>query len=313
MRALGCLLPLAGAVARAEDADAFRFEPASIEAPRLRNAEPRTLLYIDGTYARSGDLSALPTIAGRAQGWRLALGGRWKRGRFQWDAEFPVLQATTLALIDPNPVFMIDPRDKNQTAFSLGDSRIGGQWTAPITVSDGAVVAGFGLGLRVPTHTTHFSFHLVNGAPGSYLLPYYFHLEPTLILGETFGRVTLVMNQGALIMLGPDGTIEGLPFTTPTLYFWEAHYALAVRVLDHVALSVEGNTTVQLNSIDKVMFPTLNHLRAAYLSPGIQVHTGRYRVDLIGRFGATPGAGPVGVINYAGTHSVTLRLTRAWD
>jgi hypothetical protein len=306
-----CLLWLAAKPARADD-DRFRFEPASIEAPRLRNAEPRTLLYMDGGYARSGDLSALPTIAGRAQGFRLALGGRMKRGRFQWDAEFPVLQSTTLALIDPNPVFMIDPRDKNQTAFSLGDSRIGGQWTAPIAAHELGVVAGFGLSLRVPTHTTHFSFHLVNGAPGSYLLPYYFHVEPTLILGETFGRLTLLVNQGALILVGPDGNIEGLPFITPTMYFWEAHYALALRVLDNVALSLEGNTTVQLNHIDPVMFPTLNHLRAAYLSPGVQVHAGRYRIDLVGRFGVTPGAGPVGVITYAGTNSVTLRLTRNW-
>jgi hypothetical protein len=270
------------------------------------------LLYVDGSYARSGDLSALPTIAGRAQGFRLALGGRLKRGRFQWDAEVP-LQTTTLALIDPNPVFMIDPRDKNQTAVALGDSRIGGQWTARVPAGPLGVVAGFGLGLRLPTHTTNFSFHLVNGQPGTYLLPYYFHIEPTLLLGETIGPITFVMNQGALIMMGPDGKIEGLPFITPTMYFWEAHYGLAVRVVEGVALSVEGNTTVQLNTIDPVMFPTLNHLRAAYLCPGIQVHHGRYRVDVLGRFGVTEGAGPVGVITYAGTNSITLRVTRNLD
>lgn len=300
--------------ARAQStSDAFLYDPPSIEAPRLRNAEPRTLVYIDAAYGVSNDLSALPDIAGRASGFRVAAGGSLKLGRFQLDAELPAGQVTTLSLINPNPLFDIDPNDKHQTALSLGDSRLGAQWTGVIPSDAMAVVAGFGLSVRVPTHTTEYTFHLTDGSPGFYALPYYFHVQPTFILGEALGPVSFVMNQSLLVLIGPNATVADIPIVIPTIYFWDANYGASVRVTDGFALSCVLNTTYQLNQLDKVMFPHLNKLRSAYLLPGVQVHVGAYRVDLVGRFGIKAGAEPLGVLTFQGTDSVTVRVSRLFD
>ena len=293
--------------------ESFRDEPAAVEAPRMRNVEPRTCVYIDGTVAASRDLSALPTIAGRARGARLAIGGSWKIGRFQLDAELPGFQVTRLDLLDVNEAIMIDPRDRQQTSYGLGDSRAGAQWTAPMPTGAVATVAGLGVGVRLPTHTGRFTFHLVDGSEGYYVLPYYVHVQPTLLFGAAVGPVTFVMNQGALVMLGPDGEIANLPVETPTLYFWDAHYAVSVRAASWLALSLAVSTTVQLSRLDPVMFPHLNDVRAAFLLPGVMVRAGATRFDLVARFGVAPGAEPIGVITYSGTRSLLVRVTRALD
>jgi hypothetical protein len=303
-----------------EDPDAapspaqFHEEAPGVEAPRMRNIEPRTRLYIDATYAESDDLSALPTIAGSARGARLAIGGSLKLSRFQLDLELPAGQVTRLYLIDANPAFMIDPNDKRQTSVALGDSRLGAQWTASLPAAGGLeTMAGIGLGVRVPTHTGRFTFHFVDGSDGVYVLPYYFHVQPALLFGGYLGPVSFVMNQGALVLLGPDGEVAGLPVVTPTIYFWDAHYALAARLGSVLLLTFAVNTTLQLNRIDEVQFPHLNRVRSVFLIPGAAMRLGAYRVDLVGRLGVTTGADAVGVITYAGTTSVTLRLTRELD
>lgn len=296
-----------------ESSDAFLYEPPAIEAPRLRNAEPRTLVYVDATYGVSGDLSALPNIAGKAYGYRVAAGGSLKLGRFQLDLELPAGQVTTLSLVNPNPLFDIDPNDKHQTSLSLGDSRLGAQWTGVVPSDAMAVVAGFGISVRIPTHTTKYTFHLTDGSPGFYALPYYFHIQPTFILGEALGPVSFVMNQSALILIGPDATVADIPIVIPTIYFWDAHYGASVRVTDSFAVSCVLNTTYQLNKLDQVMFPHLNKLRSAYVLPGVQVHVGAYRVDLVGRIGIKAGAEPLGVLTFQGTDSVTVRVSRLFD
>ena len=305
---------LATRLARADEAeDAFLYDPPSVEAPRLRNAEPRTVVYVDAAYGRTNDLSALPDIAGKAHGFRVAAGGSLKLGRFQLDAELPAGQLTTLNLVDPNPVFQIDPGDKNQTALSLGDSRLGAQWTDVFAPDSLALVAGFGLSLRLPTHTTEYTFHLVDGSPGLYVLPYYFHIQPTLILGEALGPVSLVMNQSLLMLIGPNGKVADVPVITPTIYFWDAQVGVSARLTDGFGLSCALNTTFQLNQLDMVMFPNLNKVRSAYVVPGAQLHVGAYRIDLIGRIGVTRGAEQLGVLTFQGTDSVTVRVTRIFD
>jgi hypothetical protein len=303
-----------GAASEREAPDeTFRDEPADVEAPRMRNVEPRTRIYVDGTVAASRDLSALPTIAGSARGARVAVGGSLKLGRFQLDAELPGFQVTRLDLLDVNEAIMIDPRDRRQTSYALGDARAGAQWTAALPIDTVAVVAGLGVGVRVPTHTGRFTFHLVDGSEGFYVLPYYFHVQPALLFGVAGGPITFVMNQGALVMLGPDGEVANLPVETPTLYFWDAHYALALRAASWLGLSLAASTTVQLSRLDPVMFPRLNHVRAAFLMPGLMIRAGASRIDLVARFGVTPGAEPLGVITYSGTRSLLLRVTREFD
>jgi len=293
--------------------ETFPDEPAAVEAPRMRNVEPRTRLYVDGTIAASRDLSALPTIAGSARGARFSIGGSWKLGRFQLDAELPGFQVTRLDLLDVNEAIMIDSRDRRQTSYALGDSRAGAQWTAPLPTGAVATVAGLGVGVRLPTHTGRFTFHLVDGTEAFYVLPYYVHVQPAILFGAALGPVTFVMNQGALVMLGPDGEVANLPVETPTIYFWDAHYALSVRAASWLALSLAANTTVQLSRLDPVMFPRLNGVRSAFLLPGVMVRVGATRIDLVARFGVAEGAEPIGVITYSGTRSLLLRVTRDLD
>lgn len=289
-------------------------EAPGVEAPRMRNVEPRTRLYVDATYAESRDLSALPTISGSARGARVAVGGSLKLSRFQLDLELPAGQVTELYLLDPNPAFMIDPGDKRQSSVALGDSRVGVQWTARLPAAGGLeTTAGLGVGVRLPTHTGRFTFHFVDGSEGVYVLPYYFHVQPALLFGGYLGPVSFVMNQGALVLLGPDGQVAGLPVVTPTIYFWDSHYAVAARLGSFILLSLAVNATVQVNQLDPVEFPQLNRVRSVFVIPGAAVRLGAYRVDLVARLGVTKGADAVGVITYAGTSSVTLRLTRELD
>lgn len=300
------------AAASADDwADAA---PASADAPPIRNVEPRTRIYLDGTYAETYDLSALPNIAGKGVNWRLALGGSLRWRRFQFDIELPASQMTTLDLVPPtNSNILIPPEDAHQTAMSIGDLRLGAQWTHAFPVQAFPLVGGFGLRGRIPTHTTTFQFHLVDGSLGAYVLPYYFHIEPTLLLGGAWGPVSFVMNQGALILMGPDADYENLPIVVPTIAFWDAHYALAWRPVDLFAVSCEVNTTIQLTHVDGIDFSKLNDVRAVAVLPGLQVHLGLYRVDLLARIGVTKGAELLGVVGYSGTHSLVLRVSRRFE
>ena len=287
--------------------------PAPVDAPQLRNVEPRTRVYLDGAFAQTGDLSALPDIAGSGRNLRLALGGSLRWRRFQFDLELPASQATTLDLVAPNPNILIYMEDQHQTALSIGDLRTGAQWTDALPIDALNLVGGLGLRVRLPTHTTRFQFHDIAGALGTYALPYYFHIEPTALLGGSLGPVSFVTNQGALMLMGPNGTVEGLPVVVPNIYFWDAHYAVAWRIIDLISASCEVNTTIQLNHVDGIDFRKLNDVRAVSVIPGLQVHLGRYRIDAAARLGLTRGAELLGVVVYAGTRSLILRVSRVFD
>ena len=288
--------------------------PPAVDAPQLRNVEPRTRVYVDASYAQTPDLSALPNIAGKGRNLRLAVGGSLKWRRFQFDTELPASQATTLDLLDPNSAISIADEERHQTALSIGDFRLGAQWTDALPVDALPLVGGFGLRVRVPTHTTTFEFtNLVDGTLGIYVLPYYFHIEPTLLLGGAVGDFSFVTNQGALILTGPDGQVLDLPIPVPNIYFWDAHLAVAYRMTDMLGLSVEGNYTHQLNDLDPVMFPKLSHMRALFVVPAAQVHLPPYRVDAAARIGLSRGADALGVLGYAGSRSFILRVSRDFD
>jgi hypothetical protein len=296
------------------DVDAFlaRYSPPPVDGPALRLPVTPTRLYIDATYAVSDDLSALPFVAGTGTNIRFAAGGslRWRRN-FVFSGEVPVSQITTLT-VTAIPGGMPIPQDAHQTAVSFGDIRLGVDWTDHLTPLSPSLVGGFGLRGYLPTHTTRFQFHLVDGSLGVYSFPYFFHVEPTLILGGAFGRFTFAVNQGVIVLAGPDGTFGGIPIQQPTVAFWDAHYAASWAPVDVFAASFEVATDLQLNHVDGNDFRSLNDVRSVWIAPSAQLHLGDWRVDAIGRFALTRGAELFGVIEYAGASSYTLRVSRAF-
>jgi hypothetical protein len=294
--------------------DTAPFAPAGVDAPAIRNVEPTTRVYVDGSFARSTDLSALPYIGGAGANWRATAGGSLKLGRFQLEAEAPAAQATLLHLtkIPPPPGEMPIPEDARQTALSAGNVRLGAQWSGRFAAGPLAMAAGFGLRGRIPwPNSARFQFHLADGSLGVYSFPFYFHIEPTVLFGAATKGVSFTMNQGAVILHGPDGHFEEVTIVVPTIMFWDAHYAVAVRS-DWVALSLELNTLIQFNRVGGD-FVQLNDIRALSVVPGVQFLLGAWRVDLVGRLGVNRGAELFGVIGYGGTQSITLRLGRSFD
>ena len=299
-----------------EAAEAARFmaeyAPPVVEGPGLRLPEPLTRLSVDAAYARTDDLSGLPLIAGKAHNYRFAIIGsyRWRQ-RFSLDAEINFSNITTIDVTQVPGGVPADV-DKHQTATSLGDTRLGANWTEQLNQS-GSLVGGFGLRLRLPTHTVIFQFHLADGFTlARYVFPYYFHVEPTAILGGRWGPFAFVVNQGLLAMAGPGGYLQDLYIAPPTLVFWSAHYAAVLAPLQALGVSVDLGTDVQLNHISAMYFDKVNGLVAVSLNVGLQIHLGPYRIDVIGRRGLTRDSDVFGVLQFAATESITLRVGRSW-
>jgi hypothetical protein len=288
-----------------------KYHPPPVDGPALRLPESTTRLYLDGALALSNDLSGLPYIAGKGRNLRFAAGGVWRWRRFAFEGELPFVNVTTIdvtAVPGGTPI----PEDAHQTSVALGDLRVGAIWTTPLVGAE-SLVGGFGLRSRLATHTTKFSFQLVDFSYADFVIPYYFHIEPTLILGGALGRFTFVVNQGVKVLLGPDGHIREETLTVPTIYFWDAHYALGWAPWPFLGASVELGTDIQLNHVPGVDFAKVNNIRAAWLAPAVQVHVGDWRIDGIARLGLNRSQELFGVLEYVGTHSFTLRVTRRFN
>ena len=298
------------AEAAASDALLAKYFPAPVDGPALRLPISPSRLYVDATFSASDDLSALPYVAGKGRNLRFAAGAVWRWRQLAFAAEVPFTQVTTLD-VTAIPGGVPIPQDMHQTAISFGDVRLGIDWTDRLSWAR-ALVGGFGLRGRFPTHNTAFQFHLVDGTLATYSFPYYFHVEPTAILGGSFGRFTWAVNQGAIILLGPDGDFGDQHIVVPTIVFWDAGYAVSYAPLDLLAGSVQVSTDVQLNHVDGLDFQKLNDIRSVWIAPALQLHLWEYRLDVIARFGLTRGADLFGVIEYAGTSSYTLRLSRTF-
>jgi hypothetical protein len=290
------------------DAVLATYYPAPVDGPALRLPLTPTRLYVDAGFGSTDDLSALPYITGKARNWRFAAGGSWRWRGFALTGELPFVQVTTL---DVDTVMNQPPidADRHKTAASLGDLRLGADWTTHL---GDALVGGVGLRTRLPTHTTHFDFQLTDGSEAEYVFPYYFHLEPTLILGGAFGRFLFVVNEGAVVLIGPDGDFAGFHITVPTIAYWDAAYAVAWAPLAALAASLELSTDIQLNHVAGFDFAKFNDVRSVWLAPALQWHVADVRVDLVARFGLTSGANLFGIMEYAGTTSYTLRVTRSF-
>jgi hypothetical protein len=295
------------------EAQAFlaEYAPPAIEGPGLRLPEPMTRIYLDASYARTKDLSGLPLIAGKARNDRFAVGGTLRMGRFSFEGDLTFSNVTTIDVTAVPGGIPLDV-DKHQTATSLGDLRLGVNWTRPLNDAL-SLIGGFGLRVRLPTHTVIFQFHLNDGSLAKYVFPYYFHVEPTLILGGSVGRFAFVINQGLLLMTGPDGRLQELEIIVPNLLFWSAHYAMVFAPFDVIGVSADLATDVQLNHIDTMYFEKVNDIVSLSLNVGLQLHFGRYRVDLVGRRGLTRDSQLFGVMQYAGTESLTVRLGVRFD
>jgi hypothetical protein len=300
--------------APASDEPSFlaEYAPAAIEGPGLRLPEPMTHLYFDGGYARTNDLSGLPLVTGSAHNYRFAAGGSLRWRRFSFDGELTFSNITTIDItsVQGQPLFVA--QDSHQTATSLGDLRLGINWTTPLDAG-GKLVGGFGLRTRLPTHTVIFQFHLIDNSLAQYLFPYFFHIEPTLILGGSLGRFGFVVNEGLLVMTGPDGNYQQLHIVEPRIWFWSAHYALVYSPVPVIGLSADLGTDVQVNHVTAMYFEQVNGIVSASLNLGLQVHLGRFRIDVVGRRGLTRDSAVFGVLQYAGTQSLTLRLGLRFD
>jgi hypothetical protein len=287
--------------------------PAPIDGPELRLPESPTRLYVDGAYASSSDLSALQLIQGSAKNVRFSVGGAWRWRRFSFEGEVPFVQVTTLKVTALNGASMPTPEDAEQTGTSFGDARVGATWTQRLAGEQ--LIGGFGLRTRLATHTTNFSFHLQDGGLLTFVFPYYFHIEPTAILGGAIGRFVFVINQGLDVFWGPDGYIEGQLIVVPTIMFWDSHVAVSYSPWDALGLSLEFCSDIQVNDVNDPQFPIQN-IRSAWVAPAIQVHAGDWRVDLIARIGLTglaAGTEAFGVLQYVGTNSYTLRVGRSFN
>ncbi len=285
-----------------------KYYPPPVDGPALRLAHPPARLYLDGAYATSNDLSGLPYIAGKGRNLRFAAGGTLRWRSFAFDAELNFLNVTTIDVTNV-PGGVPVPEDAHQTSIALGDLRLGAVWSIPI-VGKESLVGGVGLRARLPTHTTTFSFQLIDMTYADFVIPYYFHVEPTLILGGALGRFTFAVNQGVTVFVGPDGHIRDETLTVPTIYFWDAHYAVSWAPWRFLGASVELTTDIQLNRVPGVDFAKLNDVRAAWVAPALQVHVGDYRIDGIARLGLNRSQELYGVLEYVGMHSFTLRVTR---
>jgi hypothetical protein len=303
---------LAGGVARAQDDDELpaiqRFYPPPVDGPALRLPESPKRLYLDGAYAVSNDLSVLPYIAGTGKNFRFAAGGTWRWGRFSLDGELNFANITTLHVTDA--LNAGPPYPEQQTRPALGDLRVGATWTERLAGE--ALIAGFGYRTRLPTHTTHFDFNLpTDNSWVSYVFPYYFHLEPTVIVGGAIGRFTYTVNEGALVFVGPNGYFLGMEVIVPTLMFWDSHVAVSYAPWDFLGASVELGTDIQVNHVNDPQFP-INDIHSVWLAPALQAHFGPVRIDAIARLGFGRGAEQFGVLEYVGTNSFTLRATLAF-
>ena len=294
------------------------YYPPPVDGPELRLPESPTRLYLDGAFAASSDLSALQLIQGSGKNVRFSVGGVWRWHRFAFEGEIPFLQLTTLNVTEVSGGQPPIPSDAHQTGLSFGDIRIGAIWTERL-VGD-RLVGGFGLRTRLPTHSTNFTFHIqstptATPMPLTYAFPYYFHFEPTAILGGALGRFTYVINEGLDVLWGPNGVIEGQLVVVPTIAFWDSQVALAYSPIDLVGVSVELGTDVQINDTNDPQFPIKN-IRSAWIAPAIQLHLGAYRADLIARLGLpglAHGTDAFGVLEFVGSNSYTIRVGRSFN
>ena len=210
-------------------------------AARIADAPLRRRLLRDGRRPHRAAVHR-----GQGGNFRAALGGAWRWRRFTFDAQLPFnLHENRRA--DGAEHAARRWRTSTRPRCRWATSTLGAIWTERLAGE--ALIAGLGVRGRLATHTTRFDFHLADGSLADFVIPYYFHIEPTLILGGALGRFTYVMNQGAIALVGPDGNFDEQHISVPSIYFWDAHYAIGWAPWTFLGASVELATMIQLNHI----------------------------------------------------------------
>jgi hypothetical protein len=282
--------------------------PPGVDYPPVQALGGGSTLYLDYTYEASYDLSTFYWVKGQAAGYRVALGGNLRLGGFQLNAELPV-QLTQL-FIDALGTGRPTPADRQKSSYSLADVVGGGSYAWKLPLDSITALVGLGLRVRLPTHTMKYSFAL-NEPPYSYSFgfPYYFHLAPAGLFFASYGPLSLTVNQGLLAMLAKNTTVFNTPVNIPNLFFWESHYAAALRPARWLGLSLELISCVQLSHIADQNFQNLNRLKAFYLDPGVAFDIRSYRISLAGRFGLGKDTERFGVITFSGSLALLVRLS----
>lgn len=284
------------------------FVPPGIDYPGIIDLGPRYSLYVDHTYEYTNDLSTFWWVQGRGNNYRVAVGGAYRFGNLQVHAEVP-FQYTQLSidsLMQQPPV----DADRNKATFSLGDviTDVAYFWDLPIDAMPTHV--GFGLRVRLPTHTTKYRFGLIDGSILEFGFPYYLHLAPAALLSTSYGPVFLVVNQGALAMLAKDVNLGGVIQQIPNIYFWESHVAAGLAATDWLAFTLELLSFVQLNRVNVANMTNLNDTRAIFLNPAVTLDLGSYRLALAGRIDLTGRSSrDFGVITFSGSRAFLARLS----
>lgn len=289
------------------------FVPSAVDYPGMVDRGPAFSLYLDHTYQSTNDLSTFWWVRGRGNNYRLALGGTFRFGSFQVHGEIPV-QYTQLSI----DTLMGEPptdADKTKGALSLGDIVADGSFLWDLGLDGIRTYLGLGLRVRLPTHTTKFSFGLVDGSTMEFGFPYYLHLAPAALLSTSYGPVFLVANEGVLAMLAKDIDLGGILQRIPNLYFWESHVALGLAATDWLAVTMELLNVVQLNHA-AIADPTtggqtsIEEIRATFINPGLTVDIGNYRLTVAGRLDLSGRSSrDFGVLTFSGSRAFLTRLS----
>jgi len=283
------------------------FDPPRIDYPPVQGLGRGISLYVDHTYESTDDLSTFWWVKGRGRNYRVAMGGLFQLGNLRMNAEVPV-QYTQL-FIDSLMRLSPTDADRSKAAFSLGDVITGAAYLWDLQIEAAKTYLGLGLRVRWPTHTTKYRFGLVDGSTLEFGFPYYLHLAPGALLSTTLGPVSLTLKEGVLAMLAKDVWL-GVLQPIPNVYFWESHAAVDVAATDWLDFSVEVLSCVQLNQVTVTNMTNLNGTRAVFITPGVTVDLGNYRLILAGRFGL-PGRSSrdFGVITFSGSNAFLARFS----
>ena len=289
------------------------FDPPRVDYPPLQGLGIGISLYVDHTYETTDDLSTFWWVSGRGSNYRLSVGGMYQYGALRLSAEIPVQY--TLLHIDSFNIDPVQPQppidaDRNKAELSLGDIGTSATYFWDFAFEDLKASVGLGLRVRWPTHTTKFSFSLVNNTILEFGFPYYLHVTPNLVLHASYGPVSITVNQGILSMLAKDVDLGGVIQRIPNFYFWESHLAADVAATDWLYLSAELVGCVQLNSVDVYRMTNLNGTKAFFINPGVTFDLGGIRLSLAARFGL-PGRSSrdFGVITFSGSNAYMARVS----